>query len=366
MDFMNVHLYNASKEIPQNFTFYERMKQPDWIAPVTVNLLILPSCLWILISLIHHGIKTGKWIKKCAKPSEKLNSGHVYTSVVMGAVFCLLHSLCILIYYCIGYQENENVACDVLLTIVFGFYAGQIFSTMTFLWLRQRIFYSNPMLKLYYSKTIKAISIVSIVIIYSGGLCGFILLRVVTSFSSSDDGCIARFKYQPSVLYFVVIFVTNSSGYFTLLVLFIYALRKATSSSTPGNPSFNSKPPCSNQTSNSTSSENHLKPPALGRESDSRMSVNSQNIPYSSTTNQQRMSKKSAHPDTFVTKVLRKTFILALAAVISDCSVVIIFASTYYPRVYIAMYNINAFLNLTFVLLSFAKCKHMIFSPCFS
>ena len=181
MDFMNVHLYNASKEIPQNFTFYERMKQPDWIAPVTVNLLILPSCLWILISLIHHGIKTGKWIKKCAKPSEKLNSGHVYTSVVMGAVFCLLHSLCILIYYCIGYQENENVACDVLLTIVFGFYAGQIFSTMTFLWLRQRIFYSNPMLKLYYSKTIKAISIVSIVIIYSGGLCGFILLRVVTT-----------------------------------------------------------------------------------------------------------------------------------------------------------------------------------------
>jgi len=51
----------------------------DWILPVTFNVILLFITLFILFSMTHYGVKTGKWKRNHAFCIEKLNGDWVYT-----------------------------------------------------------------------------------------------------------------------------------------------------------------------------------------------------------------------------------------------------------------------------------------------
>ena len=117
--------------ISLNFTDNDRTKQAGWIAAATITMVLLFSNLWILISLIHHGIQAGKW-RKIINHEEKLNRGLVYSSVATTASLCALRLMFTLIYLNVGYNEGENTICDVFATLVSVAYSCTTFSAVAF------------------------------------------------------------------------------------------------------------------------------------------------------------------------------------------------------------------------------------------
>ena len=294
-----------------NFSDYDRMKDPGWFIPFAVNVILLLAALWVLISLIHHGIQTGKWKNTKTNTAERLNKGLVYTVVVFTAMFCFIRLLFSLIFMNVGFTDNENLVCGVFVELLAITYACNIGSAMIFLWLRQRIFFTNFLLRVSYSKFTKTFSVASILIILIGGFVGFLVVRILTIRFSSSLGCMAVFPSEGIVLYLVLIFCLTTFGQCTLLSLFIYALTK-TKISEQEEPDLNS--------------------------STSVTSINS---------------------------VLRRTFIVAVFSIVTDALLPWSAFVWNIPRAVTAVYNINSFLNMILVIFSFADFKQMFFSPCF-
>ena len=296
--------------IISNFTNYQydRTKDPAWTAPLAVNVALLIFALWVLISLIHHGIKTGKWKNIKTNKDEKLNKGIVYTLVIVTAVFCFLRLFFSLVCMNVGFSPDENLVCAVLVEILAVTYTFNIFSAMVFLWLRQRIFYSNRLLGESYSKFTKILSLASILIIFFGGLVGFLVNRILTYRLTSSFGCWVVFPSEGIVLQLILIFCLTTFGQCTLLGLFVYALRKSSQDK------VSKASPCK--------------------------------------------SKRS------VKLVLRRTFIIAVLSIVTDAMVPWSALVWDVPRAVTSIYNANAFLNMILVIFSFANFKQLIFSPC--
>ena len=293
--------------IALNFTKYNRIKDPAWTAPLAISVILLVFTLWVLISLIHHGIKTGKWKNIKTNKEEKLSKGIAYTLVIVTAVFCFLRLLFSIVYMNVGFSPDENLVCAVLVEILAVTYSFNIFSAMTFVWIRQRIFYSNRLLGEGYSKFTKTFSLASILIIFLGGLVGFLVVRILTYRFSSSTGCLAVFPSEGIVLYLILIFCLTTFGQCTLLGLFIYALKKL--------------------------SQNKI---SKAKSSNSKYSVKS---------------------------ILRRTFIIAVLSIVADAMVPWSALVWDAPRAVTAMYNANAFLIMMLTIFSFANFKQLIFSP---
>ena len=37
------------------------LQRADWIGPIAINIVLLVLSIWVLISVMHYGIKTKKW-----------------------------------------------------------------------------------------------------------------------------------------------------------------------------------------------------------------------------------------------------------------------------------------------------------------
>ena len=344
-----------SNSTPTRFNFTsDRTEEADWIVSSVINIALFLSTMWVLASLIHHGIKIGKWKND---HSEMLSGGKIYTSLVVLGGFCWLHSLFTLAFLNVGFRPNQDLLCEFLISIVSGSYNCVIFSVMTFLWLRQRVFYSNPVLKIGYSKRLNYFSLSSITFVYLGGIIGFILLRFSSKLHASPRGCMIVFTEREFliILYFVLIFVSICFGQFTLLGLFIYALKSANQSRTTTE--HNSTSPASPHTNN------------VSTKNGKATSVNlhcTGNVKAHSHQAVPTYRRSPSHNHLTIKDILRKTFIFAVVSVLSDILVVVVAIVSKNIRVTAALYNFNAFILLKFVVYTFANFKQMIFSPCFS
>ena len=54
--------------------FYDYTMQLDWLIAILLNVFFMTSTAWILVSLVHFGIKTGKWKQIQRNNEEKLNA----------------------------------------------------------------------------------------------------------------------------------------------------------------------------------------------------------------------------------------------------------------------------------------------------
>lgn len=324
---------------------YDKTKQSDWIVAMVVSVILLIVSSWILVSLIHFGRKTGKWKEIQKNNSDKLSGGLVYTSVVFCAAFSILYYLIALVFINIGFDSHNDETCDFVDDIVKCVYGMVVFSVDLFLWFRQRVFYSNRMLNVQFSRSIHVFSSLSILIIFFGGLCGIILSTLPNDVVSTPRGCVyipdGSYKIIPFFIFVCIILF----GQFSLLALFFHALKRSNRpchSEVPENKSCLTF--CKNKHQRNNKSSNLLN----------------------------RYSSKSLYSTiksySIIRSVIKKTFIFACFSSICDIIVLIVTFYVYKPgyvrRISVVIAEGAVFLNLMLVFLSFAQWKKIITSFC--
>ena len=190
-----------------------------------INVALLLSTSWILISLIYHGIRSGKWRKIYQNSNpDKLNRGIVYSSVVVVAIICLLHLSFSLAFVNVEFNDKKDELCNFMGDITYFLYGLTILASLTFLWIRQRIFFNHRILNATYSKPVKLFSISSIVVIYGSGIA---MGRYWVNHFSSPNGCgwELNLKYHVIPVFFAFLILSSSFGQFAHLCLFVHALR---------------------------------------------------------------------------------------------------------------------------------------------
>ena len=344
-----------------NFTQIDYVQRADWIIPIVINILLLLLSAWVLISVVHYGIKTKKWSKTHASNEEKLSAGLVYTSIVICAGACLLRYIATLFYFNIGYSYNEDRICDILSDLTSTLYTFVLFSSALFSWSRQRLFYSNHMLNVNYSKAVRFFSQSSIVIIVVCGLGVLIFNVVPDDHPSSPEGCTYEIaSYSLRIAYWVSIVLAIVFGQVVVLYLFVHALYTLS--------------PSSSEKRSSAASETG----SLG------VSHSSDHLSAGRTTNGHRMkstqitfegemspvhtmgTRKNASKTNSVKRILRITFVSATISLLVDILIQVFsfFISSGNRRALTTLLNISSFLNLLLIVFAFKKYKQMLFS-CF-
>lgn len=332
--------------------------QANWIVPVAVTAFLIAASLWLLISLVYYGIQTNKWKKMKLSHYDKLNTGLVYSAVVICAVFCLVRLIINLIYMNVGFgDEMKSETCNSVFDTMGVMYALVILSTYIFLWLRQRTFYTNRMLNVNYTKTAKFFSAVSIIVITLCSLCVILFTTLADDHFSSPDGC--HYKPDKSLIigYYMSLAFVILLGNATLFGLFAHGLRKAKD--------YSSKPPTevgrgsTDIRANGKSSES-TKQQTQVTDSTAKVEIGKSSV--------STLSHKTPIPtSTLVKTVLKKTLILAVVSVLCDITLLILlYFSPIHRRLVTLAFNVNAFLNVLFLVLSFVQYKKMLFSPFYS
>jgi len=346
---------NRTKNLENHSTAFDYTKEASWIVPVIINILLLLATLWVLFSLVYYGIKTGKWKRIHLSNFDKLNAGLIYTSVIVVGVMCTVYLVITLVYMNVGFGLNNHYLCDTIADLTTCFYALVLFANMVFLWLRQRTFYAHSILQATYSKALKVVSSASIIIIFVSGLIAVILRAIPDDHDSTQNGC--RYKPDEDLVagYVIYFFVTLFSGQVVLLGLFVYALKK-TSSSIHDQNNAKSKTRISKLKENQQNAE-------YDNTATSTANSNSNNphnrLSPSSSSNTRASNER-------VKVILRKTFFFAVLSVLLDTILqIVLFFVTVQERTIYALFIINAFFNVLFVIFSFVEVQTLLFSPCY-
>ena len=330
----------------------------DWIIPVAINLLLMLPTLWILFALIHYGVKTEKWRRKRASHLDMLSIGLVYTSVVVCAVMCMMLFTVNFIYLNAGFSAAVvvSVACDAIADTAVACYGVMLFAVALFLWSRQRVFYRNEMLSMDYNKCVKFLSFFSIILIFVGALSVLIVNIMPNSRRTSPNGCIFEIEDSRREVTPLSVIVLIVLGQLLLLGLFAYALIKTKNSLKPA------------------PTRNYDK--TNGSFSCTRVSNVSYSTDYTPAISRAGTPEKTLQPNLEqnnsqsrgVRLILQKTLLFAVLSTISDIFIQILIhyltSPTGHRRYVATATNVNAFLNLVFLLLSFVQWKDIVLSPC--
>ena len=203
-------------------------KQVDWIVPVTITIILIILTLWILLSLVHYGVKTNIWhFGVQSSPLDNMMSvGLIYTTVVVCAVMTLCCIIVNLVYLNVGFNQNDSNLCDNIADTAIGFYAWIVFFVNLFYWLRQRVFFKNKMLNIDYNKILKLLSSFSIIIIFIGGLSSFIVNIYPNNRIATNNGCLFQPQDNLRPAFWVPFIVVIILGQGMIFGLFVYALKK--------------------------------------------------------------------------------------------------------------------------------------------
>ena len=361
--FFNMNLTNAFV-LPHNTSIVGSnlanvMLSVDWIIPVVVVLTSMAASLWLLFSLVHYGIKTKKWSRNPVYNSDNLNAGAVYSCVVSCAAVCFARSVFNVTFMIVGFRLGEDDLCDSVADIRFVLYALEIFFVQLFLWFRQRIFYSNQMLKVNYSGPIKGFSCAIIVLLFLVGMFTVVYNTIPDNhYSSPVHGCI----YVPSEGQRPAFWISSAAvivfGQMTLVALFVYALCQA---------------PFIKGRDQKCSSVSMLK---MKLNKSERFSAPNDSetirLEHSSCGNRKMSlgtTRSRARPRGQTEKtIIQKTVIFAALSIAFDVFL-LLFAQYAIPpsshRRFSAMISdINTFLNLIFLIFSFIQYREMMTSPC--
>ena len=353
------NMFNDTR--PTNFTF-----RFDIVFPVSMNIFLFVVTFWILISLIHYGISTGKWRQIQLKKVEKLNAGLVYSSVILLTVFCLIRYVVSAMGMIVGFKEGEDYLCNDFDDITTFFYSAVLFTIYIFLWLRQRAFYSNQLLNFSYNKCLRIFSFASIFILFVTALSAMIFVVLPNNHFASPNGCIYRPERPEHRLeYLISLVLVVVVGQTTLLSLFVYALK-------PKNITWkNLFQTSENARKQATNAGNATNSNTLQVELPS--STEHQNSNTDTSASPRRGKKCHKHKGISKTKctirkTLKKTLFFAVISIAADVFIQVLInyiATGNEHRRYVAMtISMNALLNLLFVILSFVQWREMLTSPC--
>ena len=343
------------------------LQRADWIGPIAINIVLLVLSIWVLISVIQHGIKTKKWSQAQASNEEKLNAGLIYTSIVICATACLIRYILSLFYFNIGYNYEEDSLCDIFSDLLAICYSFVLLSSVLFSWSRQRLFYSNRMLNVNYTKAVRFFSQSSIIVIVVCGL-GVLIFKVVPDdHPSSPEGCTYEVaSYDFRIAYWVSIVLAIVFGQITVLYLFVHALRSvrlSTSKTQSRKRGGKDSTAVSTGSDHISISKEHVS--ANGRKKNKIIHVQAVGDDGTSQPGIPTPSRSLSKTDP-VKHILRKTFIFATISLVIDVLIQLFsfFIWSGNRRIVTTLINISAFLNLMLIVFAFKQYKQMLFSCC--
>ena len=160
---------------------------------LVLSLILLIVSLWIASSIIMYGVRTKKWKFNTKVVSQK----NALVSLCLAAAGLLITSLRFMttvLIVAIGYTYEENEegsrACEILLDFSVAVYALSIAAIYFFVWYRQKLFYSQPMMSHLKTKTVLFFSHSFVIIFLCFGVSSVILfVNPVTYELSKKDGC---------------------------------------------------------------------------------------------------------------------------------------------------------------------------------
>ena len=122
----------------------------------------------------------------------------------------------------IGFN-GEDELCEAFGDLMGCAYGFAYLSLVMFLWLRQRVFFTNQMLSVKYSKRVRWFNAISIVIIYLAGGAIALFLIIPNNQKSGPNGCLYTLSTElqiSSISSFAYVMFSNLS----LVALFVYAI----------------------------------------------------------------------------------------------------------------------------------------------
>ena len=351
---MKLYAANDSFYFSSNQTavFEDFMKRPDWIIPMIVSSSLMIANLYITISLVHYGIKSGKWKTSQVVDVERLNAGVVYSFVVMCSIMCMFRYIATIIHINIGYDKNDGKECELVLDLAFICYALVLYSAALAWWFRQRAFYRNKMLSYDASKRVKVLSLASIIIISAGGL-GYSLFAVIpNNYKPSKQGCLYSPEKWLKVSYSIYVSIFLVVAELMLLYLFFYPLKEK-----------NSKPHWSKKQVSNNNRLYSTPPPMNDCNESDKCRNGSKFIPKL-----RKSSVVSNSPSSAGIRLIMKKTLIFVALTLTVDVFAQLFSKYVSPtaankRLHAMVFDITAFLNLFCLTLSFATYKKILTSP---
>ena len=352
-DYAYTHLPNSSEPSAIDYT-----SQVDWIIPVVLNFTLITLSTWVLVSLIFYGIKTKKWTRKKTSSADMLNVGPIYTTVVFCAAFCFLHQIINLVYLNVGFGKSSpshDELCDMLADTAVSLYFLIILCVNLFYWFRQRIFFENEMLKVSYSKSVKVLSFLSIFVLVAGGLAVLVINNVPNNRAASFNGCTFKPEESLRVVYWVPIVAITIVGQIVLLGLLAYAVKVTKALTNTTYKSIKAKL----RFRGSSKSQIVV---ATMPSNDSSGASTADNLSHKPPTSKRKTNSKKT-----VRKILKKTLLFGVLSTVLDIFIQILIHYLTSPdghrRYVTTVSNLNGFLNLLFLVLSFVQYNDILSSP---
>jgi len=298
---------NASQTTPSANVaenYDNKYQQPEWIFCEGFLLFETFIMAWTSLSLFTYGKKTGKFRKENRSCETKVNSGAVYTSAVFATCCSLLRVLSNQVVFLLDYTNGSSLLCETAVDVSITCYALTITSTYMFLWFRQRSLYQHPAKQGFRKSRLHWFSWVTLGFIVCGSFLALLAMIIPQSTVISRDGCTRKATNISSFFWsFYVVATLVVVAQGSMLFLLLYPLFS------------------------------HVK-----------------------TKNAKR-----------VTKIMKRSAVLAVLCILSDAvaMIIVVFVIPPKAKMFIALtvYDANMVVNIASVLLSFQSWQSIILSP---
>jgi len=216
---------NISSEQPVR-SHINRIEQSDWISGMIVAVISAAGLLYIAISLVVYGARTGKW-KQTTKNNRNLNPRRIYVVALISVLAALLRM--VIQIFSFNYLYNEVCFNNCHLPCEFDDAAFLLMgvSTLLFLWLRQRSFYLHPSLSFLNKRLlVRVLNIASISTIF--GIVAFAFMWIYLDIHTTSNTYVCELKplttaeFLPWIMISILILICQCA----LLALIIYPLTK--------------------------------------------------------------------------------------------------------------------------------------------
>ena len=345
-------MQNKTNETLENMTrSHEILTPQDLIASHVVTVFLLAFSIWILISIVRYGIVTGKW-KSVRELNEKFSAGMVYSSLTVCAVLCTLCLIVSEIQLSLQFDEKSVDLCDSISDTMNGLYLFVNLSVYVFLWLRQRVFYANSPMTEKFKKWVQFLSKIMIIPPIVCAIGTELVYSLLTRYNVTTSGCvIVPFSFDAQLVLSLAVSLLIIMGQALMFWLFWHALtinRKKTE-----------------QPKDRRNRQDKLKAKNKQSSSNSEQEVSGNTLRKPSSTTD--IPNRIEATNNTVDAILKKTLVFTILLIILDVVSILfnLFFNGVFRRKYLSIaLNLNVFLNLVFILLSFNIWQDIVFFAC--
>lgn len=185
---VNGDLPNLTHLIQSNGTEDNFMLNTLWNVCFSINIFLLIICFWIALSFLLYGCSYRRTMRE---DQHNYSSKKVIAVALITPMFVLPRLACTFSLAFIGYYRSpENtILCEVMMDISIVAFGIGTTPTYVFLWLRQRVMYSQPFIKKLYTKRVKFLSWTLLGCMAVALVLSLVLYVAPHTYAGSPHGC---------------------------------------------------------------------------------------------------------------------------------------------------------------------------------